>query len=245
MPYFFPACIADSIWWTLLSRIRARIAGVHTMISAAITRPRPFSFCSSVCVSTPSSTKASWARICDCWCAGKTSMMRLMLSIAELVCSGERQVARLGDGQRGRDRLQVAHFADQHDVGVLAQRVLERRGEARRVGPDLALVDDAALMAVDELDGILDRDDVPLELAVDLVDHGGEGRALARPGGARHEHQPAGPLGELRDHGRQAQLLERLHVEGNLPDHERHAAALLEAVAAESGEVLDPKGEVE
>src|SRR6266849_2422652 len=34
-----------------------------------------------------SSTKASWARICDCWCAGKTSMMRLMLSIAELVCS--------------------------------------------------------------------------------------------------------------------------------------------------------------
>jgi len=86
MPYFFPACIADSIWCTLLSRMSARIAGVQIMISAAITRPRPLAFCNSVWVITPSSTNASWARICACWCDGKTSMIRLMLSIAELVC---------------------------------------------------------------------------------------------------------------------------------------------------------------
>ncbi len=87
MPYFFPACIDDSIWCTLLSRMSARMAGVQIMISAAMTRPRPFAFCNRVCVMTPSSTNASCARICDCWCDGKTSMMRLMLSIAELVCS--------------------------------------------------------------------------------------------------------------------------------------------------------------
>ncbi len=35
----------------------------------------------------PSSTKASCARTCDCWCDGKTSMMRLIDSAAEFVCS--------------------------------------------------------------------------------------------------------------------------------------------------------------
>src|SRR5438132_1295777 len=48
---------------------------------------------------------------------------------------GEGQVARLRNGQRRPDRLQVAHLADQHDVGVLTQGVLERGCEAVRVGP--------------------------------------------------------------------------------------------------------------
>src|SRR6266699_2373230 len=34
----------------------------------------------------PSSTSESWARICDCWCAGNTSITRLMVEDAELVC---------------------------------------------------------------------------------------------------------------------------------------------------------------
>ena len=46
------------------------------------------------------------------------------------VQGGEDQVAGLGDGERRLDRLQVAHFADEDDVGVLAQDVLERLGEA-------------------------------------------------------------------------------------------------------------------
>ena len=37
----------------------------------------------------------------------------------------EDQVAGLGGGQRDRDRLEVAHLADQDDVGVLPQHVLE------------------------------------------------------------------------------------------------------------------------
>ena len=127
---------------------------------------------------TPSSTKASCARTCDCWLDGKTSMMRLIDSAAELVCSvAKRQVTGLGDRQRRGDRLQVAHFADQDDVGVFTQRVLERGREALGVGADLALVDDAALVAVDELDRVFHRDDVTLPLLVDLVDHRGERRA--------------------------------------------------------------------
>ena len=80
---------------------------------------------------------------------------------ASCVCSvREHEVAGLGRGQRGRDRLEVAHLADEDDVGVLAQHVLQRLGERVRVLPDLALVDDRALVVVQELDRVLDRHDV-------------------------------------------------------------------------------------
>ena len=77
----------------------------------------------------------------------------------------ERQVARLGDAQRRLDRLEVAHLADQHDVGILAQRRAQRAREALRVAVHLALVDEAALVLVDELDRVLDRQDVVVPLA--------------------------------------------------------------------------------
>ena len=64
----------------------------------------------------------------------------------------ERQVAGLGDGERGRDGLEVAHLADEHDVGVLAQDGLERVLERVGVGEDLALVHQALLVLVHELD---------------------------------------------------------------------------------------------
>ena len=73
---------------------------------------------------------------------------------------GEHEVAGLGRGQRGRDRLEVAHLADEDHVGVLAQRGLQAEREALRVGAELALVDDALLVLVQELDRVLDREDV-------------------------------------------------------------------------------------
>ena len=98
----------------------ARIAGVTTRISAAIARPRPLAFGSSVCVTIPSSTNASCARTCDCWWLGKTSMMRLIASAARVrVQRREGKVTGLGDRQRRLDRLQVAHLTDEDDVGVL------------------------------------------------------------------------------------------------------------------------------
>ena len=85
----------------------------------------------------------------------------------------------------------------------------------------------------------------PRTLLVDLVDHRGERRRLARARRAGDQHQPARTLGHLRDDVGEAELLERLDVERDLPDHHRHAAALLEAVAAEAREVLDAEREVE
>ena len=75
---------------------------------------------------------------------------------------GEHEVTGLRDRERRGDGFQIAHFADQDDVGVFTKRVPERGGEALSVGADLALVDEARLVVVDELDRIFHRDDVTL-----------------------------------------------------------------------------------
>ena len=129
--------------------------------------------------------------------------------------------------------------------GSCRSAYLSDDGEALRVGADLALIDDAALMGVDELDRILDRDHVPLDVLVDAVEHRGERRRLARARRAGDENQAARTVGEIGDDLGQVELLERLDLERNLPDDHRHAAALLEAVAAEARQAGDAEREVQ
>jgi len=43
------------------------MAGLGTITSTASTRPGPLALGSRFWVSTPSSTKESWARTCGCW----------------------------------------------------------------------------------------------------------------------------------------------------------------------------------
>ena len=116
----------------------------------------------------------------------------------------EDEVTGLGRGERGRDRLEVAHLAEEDHVGVLTQGAAERVGEPGRVLADLALVDDAALVVVEELDRILDRDDVVGAGAVDLVDDRRERRGLTRAGRAGDEHEAARLGGQLVQARRQA-----------------------------------------
>ncbi len=158
---------------------------------------------------------------------------------------GERQVARLGDPEGGFHRLEVAHLADEDDVGVLAEDRAERVREGVRVGVQLTLVDDAALVGVEELDRVLDRDDVLGLLAVDLVDHRREGRRLARAGRPGDEDEAARPVAERFHDGRDPELLEAEDLVGDLPEDRRDGTALHEDVAAEPREALDPEGEVE
>ena len=157
----------------------------------------------------------------------------------------QRQVARLCDGEGGRDGLEVAHLAHEDHVGILAEDVLERVLEGVRVREDLALVHQALLVVVDELDGILDGHDVLGPLVVDLVHHGGQGGGLARARGPRDEDESLGPVGELLDHGGQPQLVEGADLDGDDADGRGHRAALAVDVAAEAGETLDAEGEVE
>jgi hypothetical protein len=104
----------------------------------------------------------------------------------------EHQVAGFGRGQRQADGLEVAHFADQDDVGIFAQRRAQRLAEAQRVAVHFALVDQAALAFVHELDRILDGQDVVRLVVVDVVDHAASVVDLPEPVGPVTSTMPRG-----------------------------------------------------
>src|SRR2546430_2016304 len=146
---------------------------------------------------------------------------------------------RLRRRDRGRDRLEVAHLAEEDHVGVLTQGSARRFGEARRVRPDLALVDDAALVTVYELDRVFDREDVLGALAVDLVDQGRQRRRLAGPGRPGDQDEATRLLGQRMQGGRDPELLEGLDVGRDQPEGGAEGAALEENVDTEAGEARD------
>ena len=172
--------------------MRFRTASSGSRISSAATRPTPSAVGSSACVTT------AWSEFGD-----HDAHLLLLLGREDVddavdrrrralrVQRAEDEVTGLRGGQRGRDRLEVAHLADEDHVRVLAERSLQRFAEARCVRADLALVDDALLVPVHELDRILDGEDVLGARAVDLVDDRRERRRLTGAGRAGDEHEPA------------------------------------------------------
>ena len=111
--------------------------------------------------------------------------------------------------------------------------------------PDLALVDDRLAVRVQELDRVLDRDDVLGHRPVHVVDHRRERGRLARAGGAGEQDDPALLLGELGDHGREQQLVDRLDHHRDGAHDQRDGAALAEGVDAEARQALHGVGEVD
>ena len=153
-------------------------------------------------------------------------------------------VAGFGGRDRRLHRLQVAELAHEDHVGILPQGPTECLGEARHVAADLPLVDRALLRAVVKLDRILDRDDVVVVVFVDEVDQRGERGALAGAGGPGDEKQATGPRDHLLADLGHAELLGREQLVGDLPQHHRHGAALLEHAHAKSGQILEGEAEV-
>ena len=199
-----------SSWSSLPWRIRLAAAGVFTRISSAATRPCLSARCSSCCETTPRSEVESMVRTCDCLSDGKTLTMRSTVwRRAVGVQRAHDQNAHLGGGHRDAHGLEVAQLAHQDDVRILAQGRVQRGGEARAVHADLALADEAALALVHELDRILDREDVALHAAVDVIDHRRERGRLARAGLAGHQDQAVVGAAHLPHRLGQLQLIER------------------------------------
>jgi hypothetical protein len=132
----------------------------------------------------------------------------------------EDEMARLGRLHGGLRRLGVAHLADQDDVGILAQCAAQRLAERGGVEPDLTLVDDALVVVVQELDRILDRDDVAVARPVDVADHRGERRRLARASRAGAENEAALLAGQRLDSVGQPELGERRNAAGDDAERE-------------------------
>ena len=82
----------------------------------------------------------------------------------------------------------IAHFADEHDVGVFADGVLHADAEVDDVEADLALVDQALVFGEHEFDRVFEREDVLAVALVDQVEHRGDRRALAGAGDAGQQH---------------------------------------------------------
>jgi hypothetical protein len=76
-------------------------------------------------------------------------------------------------------------------------------GRRRNCGvqPQLPLVHDGLFIFVDELDGVLDRQDMRLPRGVDVIDDGGQGGGLAGPRGAADQNEAALIFRHFLNHG--------------------------------------------
>ena len=138
----------------------------------------------------------------------------------------------------------VAHFADDDDVGRLAQGAAKRGGKIRRVDADFHLLDDAAHVLMLVLDRIFDDDDVARFAAVDVVDQGGHGRGLAGAGGAADEHQATLQMGQGFDRRGKVQLLQGRHAGREDANRSGGAALLAVKIDAKTAETYDAIGRV-
>src|SRR6266704_3265278 len=154
----------------------------------------------------------------------------------ESVQSGKNQVAGYGGQQRRGNGFEVAHFADQNHVGVLTQSGAQRGGKVRGVHFDFALVDETLLVAVQELDGVFDGDQVVGAVGVDAVDHCRQCGGFTGTGGARNQHQAALFFANFGDDAGEIQFFGGANFCGNDAQHHADVAALLKNVDAEAAQ---------
>ena len=145
----------------------------------------------------------------------------------------QHQVARFRGRHRHADRLSIAQLADEDNVGVFAQACADALGEARNVRAEFALDDLAAFAAVDELDRVLEADDVRVTRRVDVIDHRGESRGLARARRARHEHHALMQVAELVQDRRQPEAIQARYDARDVPKRRADAGRLVKNVHAE------------
>ena len=76
----------------------------------------------------------------------------------------ENKVAGRGSGESQLNGFEITHFSDEQDVWIFTQRTAQGRGERACMHSYFAMLDEAVLTAVHELDRVLDRDDVIVSL---------------------------------------------------------------------------------
>src|SRR6185437_6919918 len=122
------------------------------------------------------------------WEDGDDTLNRL--GGVEGVQSRENQVASFRGKQCRGNGFEVAHFPDQNDVGILTEGGAQCGGEIGSVDFDFALIDEALFVAMQELDGVFNGDEMVGTVGVDAVDHGGQRGGFAGSGGAGDQDEP-------------------------------------------------------
>ena len=157
----------------------------------------------------------------------------------------EDEVAGLRRGQRERDGLEIAELADEDDIRILTERAAQRGRERFALRADLALIDERLLRLVDELDGVLERQDVTGLGLVDEIDHRRERGRLAAAGRSRHEDEALLGLRQGAEHRREPEVLEARDLLRDLAEDGALAAVVHERVDAEASAGAERVGEVD
>src|SRR5580698_9916701 len=220
------------------------MAAVGMRISMTMARPRPSIFGSKDWQRIPSSTMESCARTWGCWCAGKTSTIRLMVETAELVCRVAKvkwpvSAMRRADSIVSRSRISPMSTTSGSSRG--AERVRERV----RIGVHFALIDQALFVVMQEFDGVFNGDHVLFMLVIDFVEHGGEGGGFTGTGGAGDEHQAARFITQAANDGGEAEVVEGFDFPWNGTEDGGDCSALMEDVAAEARQAFQTEGKIE
>ncbi len=153
-------------------------------------------------------------------------------------------MTRLGSFERDLDRFAVAHLPNENDLRCLPEGGSQGQCEGWRVGMQFALMDGRFLVAVQELDGVLNGEDVMGLVFVHLVENGGECGRLARTRGASHQHDPISQIDNFLQRGGQIQLLESGDFVGNDAHHYGAASALPKDIYTETRHTRNSIGQI-
>ena len=96
-----------------------------------------------------------------------------------------------------------------------------------------------------EFDRLLDRDDVPGKIFVNVINQGRQRRRLARARRPSHQDEAAAQMTELFDDGRNAELLEAGDFRRDQTKDSAVAVGLLQKIAAETRAFIHLVSEIE
>ena len=96
-----------------------------------------------------------------------------------------------------------------------------------------------------EFDGIFNGNDMVAALGVRIIHERGQRGGLAAPGGAGHKHEALGQQGQLAQHDRKPQFLNRADALRDFAEHRGNAAVLPEKVGTVTRQPRNFIGEVQ
>ena len=91
---------------------------------------------------------------------------------------GKNEVTCLSSGDSSSDRLEVTHLTNEDDIRVFTEGRVESVCERICIAVELTLVDHSAVMRIDVLDRILDRDNMSCLILIDVVNDSSHGSCL-------------------------------------------------------------------
>ncbi len=146
----------------------------------------------------------------------------------------EHQVAGFSSANCGFEGFVIAHFADEHDVGIFTHKCAERIVEVRRVDADFALIDRRLRIVEDVLNRIFNRDDVHLLALIHILNHRRNRGRLARTRDAREEDKSLRGHRHIAENRREVELFKLLNLTRDQTSSEAWRTARHEEIHAEA-----------